>query len=266
MSRVLDFDDAVLFDPESASELPLDITAKVTGFDPDWPDGFRWHDRYDWSAPDWLRSNRGEFAYRIIPLTQGYFTIVSKRDYKRLTHYPDGSFKRWHVTVERDNRGVVVKAYACRRGRKGEPKSVFMHREILECTSGLGDHVNGYGLDNRRCNLVHVRRGGANNHNRRSMRDLPVGVELRRNGRYGGIRSVRLGAHSVKTVRSKRTWTDPGPAAQWYLNQLKRLHKRTAWAHDPKSVNYPTFPPTIYSDPMPIRRKQPEHERVEIPF
>jgi hypothetical protein len=46
--------------------------------------------------------------------------------------------------------------YAARRGRAGEPKQVYLHREVLGLNPGdglVGDHIEGNTLDNRRCNL-----------------------------------------------------------------------------------------------------------------
>lgn len=244
--------------------------AHVRTYDPRWPQMFMDASRYDWDDARWKRKNRGKNAYRIIPLTQGYFALVSPCDYKRLTTFADGSPKRWHAKIQKDKEGNLCKVYASRRGRAKEPCDVYMHREILdffEIRGAVGDHINGYGLDNRRVNLRRVKRG-VNNSNVRQGRDLPVGVEQLRNGRYKGIHSVRLGKRLVKTVRSKRSWLSPEPAAKWYRNRLKRLHKHVAWAHDPGSVSYPVLPPSIDSEPLVPRRPKGERRasHAEIPF
>ncbi|WP_353268589.1 HNH endonuclease [Gemmatimonas sp.] len=49
--------------------------------------------------------------------------------------------------------------YACRAGKAGEPKTVFLHREVLNAPQGMQvDHVNGIRHDCRRENLRLVTR------------------------------------------------------------------------------------------------------------
>lgn len=78
-----------------------------------------------------------------IELTNGKVALVDDDDYEKLIlHkwqlYPYGS------------------CYAVRKGSKriGEPRTVRMHREIMNAPKGIQvDHINGNGLDNRKSNL-----------------------------------------------------------------------------------------------------------------
>lgn len=80
-----------------------------------------------------------------IILTKGYVAIVDDIDYDFLNKY------NWHVTSKDSN------FYAVRNGVSTEPTLVKMHNVLLN-TSKLVDHINGNGLDNRRCNLREVTR------------------------------------------------------------------------------------------------------------
>lgn len=78
-----------------------------------------------------------------IPLTRNATTIVDDEDYDRLMEHS------WALNPE--GRG-----YAVRKGskRRGEPRTVQMHKEILEVPEGVQvDHINGNSLDNRKVNL-----------------------------------------------------------------------------------------------------------------
>lgn len=214
--------------------------------------------RYNWSDEEFIRENTGHYSYRVIPLTKGYFTIVSRHDYRRMTRFPDGSPKKWCADVQVDREtGAISKIYAVRTGRGGEPRKIYAHRELIGCIedSGVVDHINAWSLDNRRgtpenpINLRYVRRG-ENMHNALRMRtiyDLPRGVELRGKNKkgmplYGGMYCKRHG-QKVRTIRSRRKWLSPESAGRWYQSQMARLHKqRAAWAHEPNSVNFPIFP------------------------
>lgn len=221
--------------------------------------------QYDWDDIGFIRKNHGEHAYRTIPLTQGYFMIVSPHDYRRMTRFPDGSPKRWTANVQRHPRtGEITKVYAYRHGRADEPTTVYAHRELVGCLEdpGVVDHKNGWGLDNRRgtqarpVNLRYTSQS-ENLHNalrsRSTNLSLPRGVEPRKKNRrglqmYGGMYCKRSG-EKVRTVRSKRLWLTPEPAGRWYESQMRKLHrKRTAWAHNPESVSYPVFPPAFADD------------------
>jgi hypothetical protein len=67
------------------------------------------------------------------------------------------------------------------------------------------------------------------------------------------------------SIRSKRSWLTPEPAARWYRNQLKKLCGNLAWAHQPHSVDYPVLPPRVESEPE--HRVAKKKNRVcELPF
>lgn len=77
-----------------------------------------------------------------IPLTQGYVALVDDEDYAKLIKY------KWHISFTNNST-----PYA-KTGIFGRPNSHYMHRLITGCgPNQLVDHVNGNGLDNRRCNL-----------------------------------------------------------------------------------------------------------------
>jgi hypothetical protein len=78
---------------------------------------------------------------RYIPLTRGLHAIVDAADYQWLSRY------KWHALCSRKKRTF----YAARNvGRR----AVLMHRVIMKPPKGMVvDHINGNGLDNRRCNL-----------------------------------------------------------------------------------------------------------------
>lgn len=89
-----------------------------------------------------------------IPLTKGFFAIVDPIDADLASMKWQSSFpKNAHTTVYA--RGAVYDINAYRHQRH-----IQMHRLILERMLGrslisheLCDHINGDGLDNRRCNL-----------------------------------------------------------------------------------------------------------------
>ena len=74
-----------------------------------------------------------------IPLTQGKFALVDDEDFEWLIQY------KWYYMNVAPNGGYAA---------TGNKPSRYMHRVILNPAIGSEtDHVNGDGLDNRRCNL-----------------------------------------------------------------------------------------------------------------
>ena len=85
---------------------------------------------------------------RIIPLTRGNETIVDDDDYERLMKYS------WAWVPSTSS--LSGEGYAVRKGnkKKGEPRTVQMHREILNAPKDRAvDHINIHSLDNRKENL-----------------------------------------------------------------------------------------------------------------
>ena len=76
---------------------------------------------------------------KTIPLTQGKFAIVDDEDFDRLNQH------KWYA---------MRKEHAYYVARKHAGKKVYIHHEIIEVPKGMyADHINGNGLDNRKCNL-----------------------------------------------------------------------------------------------------------------
>ncbi|MCC8195587.1 MAG: HNH endonuclease [Ruminococcus sp.] len=87
---------------------------------------------------------------KTIPLTRGKSAVVDDEDYTELIKF------RWFCVPSRSHKDTW---YAVRRGQhgKGEPSTVWMHREIMHSLPGeIVDHINSNGLDNRKENLRHV--------------------------------------------------------------------------------------------------------------
>lgn len=85
---------------------------------------------------------------RLIPLTNGLWTIVDAADYKWLMQW------KWMAHYSKNTRGHY--AQRMERGPDGKQHTVHMHRVILGLDRddpNHGDHRNRCGIDNRRKNL-----------------------------------------------------------------------------------------------------------------
>jgi len=115
-----------------------------------------------------------------IPLTNGMFALIDEEDYEKLSKY------NWCASKERKGVYAVRKAI---KGEKGwinghESKSLRMHRKILNVDDKTQvDHINGNGLDNRKCNLriVTARQNCQNKHIPMSSKYPGVYWDKRRN-------------------------------------------------------------------------------------
>ena len=74
-----------------------------------------------------------------IKLTRGAFALVDDEDFDRLNAF------KWHA------QGHPESMYACNRRTIKRP-CIYMHRMLFPDWQYI-DHINGNGLDNRRCNL-----------------------------------------------------------------------------------------------------------------
>lgn len=83
-----------------------------------------------------------------IELTQGKFCIVDDYDYEYLSEY------NWYANVANRQKNKFYARRSVNLGNKSI-KGFLMHRQIMGVTDPkiLIDHINGDGLDNRRCNL-----------------------------------------------------------------------------------------------------------------
>lgn len=124
-----------------------------------------------------------------IPLSQGKCALIDDEDYEKVSRY------KWTVL-----RHPKSKKWYARRSlwSKDKQRTIYLHRFILDAPPHLEvDHVNGDGLDNRRCNL-RLATSAQNRHNAQK----PVasstgykGVQLdSRRGRF----YARIKAHNRK--------------------------------------------------------------------
>lgn len=77
-----------------------------------------------------------------IQLTQAKVALVDDEDYKYLNEL------KWHLH-KNGNQLYARTIYYENKKRKG----IYMHRIILEPKGKCIDHINGNGLDNRKCNI-----------------------------------------------------------------------------------------------------------------
>lgn len=77
-----------------------------------------------------------------IPLTKGFEAIVDDEDYAELAQYS------WNAYIQKGKKTIYAQRTVGNTTQK-------MHRLILKLTDPnvFVDHINGNGLDNRRCNL-----------------------------------------------------------------------------------------------------------------
>lgn len=105
---------------------------------------------------------------KTITLTQGQFALVDEEDFEELNQY------NWCAWARKSPQGHVLTYYAIRTVYSNNTKAVVrMHRVVANTPPGLDtDHINGDGLDNRRCNLRVVTRtqNGRNRTNKAASR------------------------------------------------------------------------------------------------
>ena len=86
-----------------------------------------------------LEFDESDPTIRHIPLGNGRFAIIDDGDYEEISQH------KWRAS----HHGATTYATCVKRGRV-----VYMHRMIMRARKGsLVDHIDGNGLNNRRCNL-----------------------------------------------------------------------------------------------------------------
>lgn len=125
-----------------------------------------------------------------IPLTRGFFALVSPQDYERVAAF------KWQSWFRKSKPNEV---YATRTFKKdGVHGRIWMHRFIVGATADeLVDHRNGNGLDNQRGNL----RRCTNQQNQRNVKRS----SRQKRGAFKGVRPY--GARWVASIRAG----EPGP-------------------------------------------------------
>lgn len=130
-----------------------------------------------------------------VPLTRGKIALIDEADADEIGRHKWSAF----------NNGINRQWYAVRGEGANPYRSVRMHRQLLGFPAGPIDHVNGDGLDNRRCNLraCTITQNNANAIKRRRggiATSRFKGVRWSTAGRYraGGVWTARLHAHGVE--------------------------------------------------------------------
>lgn len=83
--------------------------------------------------------------YVLVPLTQGCYAMVDEEDFRKICQH------NWFVTRSGCNLYASTWTGTDDRGKR---IALRMHRAIMNPPAGyVVDHINGDGLDNRKCNL-----------------------------------------------------------------------------------------------------------------
>jgi hypothetical protein len=116
---------------------------------------------------------------RLIPLTQGLWTLVDTADYERLRAM------KWYASLDKGT-GAFYAVRNVRRAGGGQRRQALA-RVVMDAPHGIEvDHVSRDTLDNRRCNLRLVTRSrNMQNSARRSDNSTGYkGVKQRRDGNW----------------------------------------------------------------------------------
>ena len=157
-----------------------------------------------------------------IPLSQGKCALIDGDD------LPLVEGLRWHAY--RDGRVWYAERNVWEGPRRLHQK---MHRVILDAPAGIQvDHINGDGLDNRRCNLRLATRSqnGSNRRSKLGSSSSYLGVSLRRNGTWRAQiakhgKTVWLGAFKLEE-----------DAARAYDEAAKAMHGEFARLNFPDEI------------------------------
>lgn len=205
-------------------------------------------DRYQVSEDEYEK-------YGIIPLTRGYFAVVSRKEYKFAT-----SSKLFANVQLCRKTGRIVKIYAARRStsqeiRNGAPQYIYLHRALTKTVFAgkrvIVDHQNGQSLDCRTKNL-RITNQSSNVGNisdevvnkRTKYHGLPRGVEpLKRSWGTAYRATVRIRG---QRIRSKTTFTCPERAGRWFKRMNAVLRPEACLVNPNMDPPSPIkFPPLV---------------------
>ena len=147
-----------------------------------------------------------------IQLSKGFVAIVDDVDYEALSAY------KWCVKMSNGNPYAV----RTRRCDEGGPKTIRMHRVVLQPQAGMmTDHTNGNTLDNRRCNLREAT-NAQNQQNKKTPRHNTSG--------YRGVTWHGIAKRWVAQISKDGAhyhlgyFKDPKEAHKAYVKKAKELH------------------------------------------
>src|SRR5574344_583289 len=134
---------------------------------------------------------------RSVLLTQGMTTIVDSEDFEKVSQY------KWQAAKSRN--ATYAKTWR-------NNTTIYMHRIITNAPKGMEvDHINGNGLDNRRCNLRIV-----------STRENQINQHVKSFSKYPGVEkgTYRRPFRAYIEIRGKRrylgSFTEEIDAAKCY--------------------------------------------------
>lgn len=144
-----------------------------------------------------------------IPLTKGKYAVIDADD----LHLVSG--KSW-AAAKRGNTYYAKSDYRI----NGERKAIYMHRVILGVESGLVDHIDGNGLNNRKANLRQASHS-LNAHN--------SGIGHKNTSGFKGVSwSKACGKWKAEITRNKRkmhlgVFDSPEDASRAYQDTLRSI-------------------------------------------
>jgi hypothetical protein len=217
-----------------------------------------------WDTYDWDKFDPKKLGYDVIRLmgdpnsnrrksihSGKYFTTVTRS----MRAYALRVVPYWYPLVEyyRDDHGQrldEIKRITAHNtvGPRNSRKVIYLHRILAEAEgTEIGDHINGYSLDNRNCNLRPVSLE-INNHNVRRMRtafpELWPGVEWADKGQ-----TMVRGVISVAGVRIRSDIIWPlemqEEAWKWVAKKKHELLGLRKTANGPITVPLPEPPPRL---------------------
>ena len=215
----------------------------------------QWREKYLLKNYDWEDFHLDEYC--VLSLTQGYFAIISSKQWLRLSGY------NWYAEIYTNKRGEIVSIFAARRATKrerkrGAPKKIYLHRYIKGAVRKwqhlVVDHRSGEQLDCRDENLRETNHSGNSGNSTYRKGKWPRGVDPVFTSVEGVRRAKIIGYRGVIMKdrvrrRSRVLFSTPERAHRWYLRMHAVLHDcRDNW-HESTVREY-ALPPRLDAIPF----------------